>query len=387
MLNLPPRPRADGDRPLWEDPEDLPTEVGAPRPVAGRLQWWTWPSRTLRLRPDARGRITEFAWHDGPRAEGGTVPAARAHDPLTAWRGPTSPLRLPDEHHTVPAWAAARTLTADSAVIAHATHAAEQGLIPSDYPLRVNTAWTEYNDHKSNLTAEGAGDAALGPARLLADPAARTWLVAAAHAAHTVPAAIRTIAAGREDCGYRPLKAPGPLALDCLRRPWHDLLDALAADPSTAEDAVRAWRATLHRAAGDAFDRHVHGRPQDPYDKILARHSLTAYLNAIPLGGEPPAPDATTTTPREQPERGKKAQKEPARERPAATTPDMPGPRRPRGRPPQLYRAFGEAKSITDWAADPRCTVAAPTLRQRLGNGETPESALTRPSQRTPAPS
>lgn len=43
--------------------------------------------------------------------------------------------------------------------------------------------------------------------------------------------------------------------------------------------------------------------------------------------------------------------------------------------------AFGEAKSLHEWAKDPRCLVAAKTLRYRMDHGESLEAAMTRPPQ------
>jgi transcriptional regulator with XRE-family HTH domain len=43
-------------------------------------------------------------------------------------------------------------------------------------------------------------------------------------------------------------------------------------------------------------------------------------------------------------------------------------------------RAFGEVKTIAEWVRDPRCVVAAKTLRERLIDGVEPEAAMTRPA-------
>ena len=53
----------------------------------------------------------------------------------------------------------------------------------------------------------------------------------------------------------------------------------------------------------------------------------------------------------------------------------------PRGHP---VTAFDEAKSLADWARDPRCAVAEPTLRWRIEQGMDPEEAITMPP-RSPA--
>lgn len=43
--------------------------------------------------------------------------------------------------------------------------------------------------------------------------------------------------------------------------------------------------------------------------------------------------------------------------------------------------AFGESKSLHAWERDPRCLVAAKTLRYRMDHGETLEAAMSRPPQ------
>jgi len=49
--------------------------------------------------------------------------------------------------------------------------------------------------------------------------------------------------------------------------------------------------------------------------------------------------------------------------------------------PERAYTAFGERKLIGDWPKDPRCVVSRETLRLRLRAGEPPEQALTRPAE------
>lgn len=50
------------------------------------------------------------------------------------------------------------------------------------------------------------------------------------------------------------------------------------------------------------------------------------------------------------------------------------------GRPPRLVTAFGETKTLAGWAADPRCGVAVTGLRRRLDVlGWEPERAITTP--------
>jgi DNA-binding CsgD family transcriptional regulator len=65
----------------------------------------------------------------------------------------------------------------------------------------------------------------------------------------------------------------------------------------------------------------------------------------------------------------------------AITLPTSHFPRRRR-----LVRAFGERKTASAWARDPRCTVSDITLRRRLRSGMPPEEAITEPPRRVTGP-
>ncbi len=49
--------------------------------------------------------------------------------------------------------------------------------------------------------------------------------------------------------------------------------------------------------------------------------------------------------------------------------------------PTRIVEAFGESKSLADWARDPRCRVVLSSLWNRLGRGMSPEEAITKPSR------
>lgn len=51
-----------------------------------------------------------------------------------------------------------------------------------------------------------------------------------------------------------------------------------------------------------------------------------------------------------------------------------------------LVEAFGETKTIRQWAEDERCRVPKTTLRERLSNGWAPEQAITEPRRPVTAP-
>lgn len=47
---------------------------------------------------------------------------------------------------------------------------------------------------------------------------------------------------------------------------------------------------------------------------------------------------------------------------------------------PELIQAFGEGKTLREWARDPRCRVSSETLRARLARGSAPEQAMSEPA-------
>ncbi len=344
LLNLPPQPRADGDRPAWEAADDLPLTPGATRRVLGRLDWWTWPGRLMRLRANEDGEVEAFAWHDGLRPERSGFTTARAHDPLTAWRTPTQPLDVADEFHQAPAWVGGRVALAEDGVMAHLRTLCEANLLPHEYPLRVVVTWADYNSHKTSLQHEGTGMGALVSAELFADPAVRRLLASAAHFAHSVPHAIRRVAAGGHERQPRPLRV-GHLALQPTRAPWGRFLQGVA--DGQRQQALLAWRGAVVKEAFQVARHQVRG---SVLDRGRFEDALAAYLYSIPLDALPPEPQAT----------------------PAGTSKSR------AGRPRQEHRAFGEAKTLAEWVADPRCQVSLPTLRARLAAGEPLEQAISR---------
>ena len=273
LLNLPPRPRDGGDRPAWEA-GDLPLTPGATRPVAGRLDWWTWPSRIIRLHPDASGAVTGIAWHDGLRPDGGTLDAARAHDPMTAWKPTGGRLTIPVEWPLLPAWFGGLAAAGGCGAIDNAAEAAARRILPPGYQLRLRVAWTDYNDHKTVIQNSGRGTVRVGPASVLADPAARQLLAVASRFPSRVPAAIRHIAGSSEHPAS--MIARG-LVLDDLGGAWGQLLGQLEAG-NTAE-AARLWSAAVLDAALDLFDRQVAAR--SVMVKERARENLSRYLHGM----------------------------------------------------------------------------------------------------------
>ncbi|MFI8943155.1 type I-E CRISPR-associated protein Cse1/CasA [Streptomyces syringium] len=282
LLNLPPAPRSPGDMPVWERPEDLPLTPGARTPVPGRLAWWTWPARLLRLKPDDGGGVVAVAWHDGLRPETSTWEAAQAHDPMTAWTGPDHRLTPTTGDPYLPAWFPGRAVLGGTAVLDHAARAAADGALPADLPLRLTVSWASYNVHKSVMTDEQGGTASLGTAALLADPVARRQMAAAAHFAQNIPRSIRSTLKRNDETGT--LLRSSDLALSWMDQPWEQMLRELAdarGETKRGWRTVRTWRDTVQEQALDLFDRQVRARRPD--DKLKASLDLVRHLDGIPL--------------------------------------------------------------------------------------------------------
>lgn len=311
LLNLPPAARTPGDRPVWEQ-DDLPLTPGAQRPVAGRLDWWTWPSRLMRLRPDSNGHVTAVAWHDGLRPDSSPYEAAQAHDPLTAWAEPGKRVHPGDEYGYLPAWYGGRVVLTDTAVMRHVVQAAAAGYVPADYPLRCNVAWTAYNVHKVVIEDERGDTAPLGMAGLLADAEARHWLAAAADFAQRVPRVIRSRVSAE---GVPEFAKVGALVLPFLHGPWQRLLDGLRA--GQGEGAVRAWRQTVTEETVQLVEREV--RARSSLDKARIVQKVHNYLLAIPVGAHPgqPLPSRGTQKPA-APAQVEEVLQEPVQEAPEA---------------------------------------------------------------------
>lgn len=272
LLNLPPRPRAAGDRPVWEA-DDPPLTPGAERPVTGRLDAWTWPSRIMRLGPDENGGITAIAWHDGFRPEGGSWAAARAHDPMTAWK-PDGRRLMPPEHGSLPPWFGGLAADGGCAAVENARAAAARGILPPEYQLRVMVGWAAYNTHKTTIQNSTAYVVPLAAASVLASAEASKVLAAAANYPLNVPSAIQAVVKCHDGC-----TVTGSLFLDDpgLSHSWDDFREELEA--GNIGKAVHGWRGSVYRAAMDLFDHRVAARSLGCKEE--ARIHLGRYLATV----------------------------------------------------------------------------------------------------------
>ncbi|MGW3491862.1 type I-E CRISPR-associated protein Cse1/CasA [Streptomyces sp. NPDC001054] len=370
LLNLPPAPRTPGDMPVWERPEDLPLTPGASAPVPGRLAWWTWPARLLRLRPDEDGAVTAFAWHDGLRSADGTTAAARAHDPLTAWAGPDR--RLPPPASGWSAWYPGLTLLGCSPVVEHAVRAAEDGILAPGLRLRVHASGTTYNQHFTVLTDSARAVFPLGTAALLAVEGSRTRLAAAAHFAGSAPYAINRVCADLPAVVHL-----SDLYLPDLTTAWTQLVQDL--EDGLDDDALAQWREHVTDAAADLARRQLHTRTRNGAEKaaVLAQveSGIRRYLTAIPLDALPPHQGGEKTAPAPRP--GKR------QSIPVPRPGQAKAGRKPK--PGKRIKAFGtNFPSLAALARDERCLVTYQSLTNRLRDYPelTPEEAASTPPTR-----
>ncbi|GLF98168.1 type I-E CRISPR-associated protein Cse1/CasA [Streptomyces yaizuensis] len=249
LLNCPPGARLAGDAPVWErDPAPAPMRQREP---AGPLDWWTWPTRRLRLLPGDGGRITAVAVHDGDRP-GSPDEAAAQWDPAAAVNARGTRLAITDAARHLLPWAPAALLddgAGGCAVLDHATAAAERGTLPADLPLRAEVLRAGHTtSHRAALSGIVHLTAPLGPARTLADPEARAALAAAARRPWELQREINHAAAEALNLAPKAVQSRASLSLAAhLAWAWEEF----AADPAAGSDAWhQALRAAVRRTAG-----------------------------------------------------------------------------------------------------------------------------------------
>lgn len=376
LLNLPPRPRAPGDSPLWE--RDCPLPGVQTRRPAGRLDYLTWPSRRVRLHSDDTGRVDAIAWHDGDRVDGDNAMVADLDAP-TAWRatakGGLAPATLFDEEFGEPQpWTVAQMihphptgLPSRSGALDHALAAAARGALDPGYPLRVRVSATVMNRHLTTITGVHDGLVDLGPARLhIHDTASARRLAHIAHATTNALWAVRKaaqhIAPNINEVGKR-------ISLDpmAITRAWQRLIAELAALPPDP-DNLRVTDAAQHfgRTIADELSTSISRLPLRPLERgrlELEVHDVTSRYTADLVGEPVTAPPSDDTT-------GTSLAASPTR----------------RGRPSPPITIDGETKTLAQWAADPRCQVTKAAFRARLDAGWPPPDALMTPG-RAPRPS
>lgn len=379
LLNLPPRPRAEGDAPVWERDDAPPGN--RERAPAGRMDLWTWPSRRMRLhaRPTSAGasavEVDQVAWHDGDRHRA-YWESAVVHDPMTAWgvredrQLPAAALPLPlvgPDKLDAP-WRLGRLIdpddTAFSRSVEHARAAAERGVLDPDTVLTLHTATTQHgNQHRTTIAAIGAAETRIR-ARVLADPDLCRAAGLAARYAEVSVEKVRT--AMRAELRFR--ARAEVTGVGGLADAWEEFLETLP----EVERARRDWG----RAVREELDRQIDLLPGGPSSQ-LAKERMRAAYRMVRF--------AAHTKNRQDADAGGD---EATADEPAPNTRRRRAGRRTAARPadglPQAarYTAWGETKSANQWAQDPRCIPSANTLAKRLAAGWDPELALTEPTQR-----
>ncbi|MCQ1577190.1 type I-E CRISPR-associated protein Cse1/CasA [Streptomyces parvus] len=282
LLNCPPGPRATGDRPVWE--RESPTAPMQKREAAGLLDWWTWPTRRVRLFADDAGRVSGIALHDGDRLDSPDQSAAR-FDPGAALTGRGTRLAICDgAGHLLP-WAPTTLLdtsadTGRCAVLDHVTAAAERGSLPPE--MRVHTAVLRAEHttgHRAALSGIIHLTAPVGPASVLADPERRARLVEAARLPWQVQREITHTAADTLGLLTKAVQSRADLSLaPHLTASWEEF----TGDP---DGEAESWWECLALAA-----RQVAGGKGSGSRALSAARIYVAALSAL----ESNAPATTT---------------------------------------------------------------------------------------------
>ncbi|MFE3504212.1 type I-E CRISPR-associated protein Cse1/CasA [Kitasatospora sp. NPDC059146] len=366
LLNLPPQPRTPGDRPVWEQATQPPA-TGEARAALGRMDLWTWPARSMRLHADDNGDVTAVAWHDGTRLEGKAAErwtTQRALDPLTAWRttkslGITAPALATDQHGTIPPWTGVLLMSSHHgpAVLQHLRAACERGDIPGDTPLRLAVSdLTHGNEHRTTVACVPAASVAIGRARLWqGEDARRRDLLA--WAAGMPEMTVRAMRHGVHAAGLPDHLAKENLNVNPDDAAWRRLVDAVDSEPDPG--LYESWRSHL------------------------LTHDLRRCMDALPPTSRNTGIKAGIIAEQELRRLAGKACVLKYAAEFAAATGARPAPARPAAARGRAYTAWGESKTLPEWADDGRCLVALATLRQRMRNEEMDlEAALTTPSQK-----
>ncbi|MFJ4703014.1 type I-E CRISPR-associated protein Cse1/CasA [Streptomyces sp. NPDC088768] len=284
LLNCPPGPRAPGDRPVWE--RDSPAAPMRKREPTGPLDWWTWPTRRVRLFADNTGRVSGFALHDGDRPDSPDQCAAR-FDPGAALTARETRLAVADSAGHLLPWIPATLLAASAAsgscaVLDHITGAAERGTLPPHTRMRADVLRAEHTTgHRAALSGIIHLSAPLGPAGVLADPDRRARLAEAAELPWRVQREITHAAADTQRLLTKSVQSRADLSLaPHLTAGWEEF----TSDPEAGTDR---WRECLTLAA-----RQVTGAMTSGNRVLAAARIYTAALD--PLQSTDPAPATTT---------------------------------------------------------------------------------------------
>lgn len=283
LLNCPPGIREAGDAPVWE--RDSSTAPMHKREAAGPLDWWTWPTRRVRLFADDAGRVSGIALHDGDRPDSPDQSAAR-FDPGAALTGRGTRLAVADgAGHLLP-WAPATLLdtradTGTCAVLDHVTAAAERGTLPPDLRVEAAVLRAEHTTgHRAALSGIIHLHAPLGPAGTLAEPDRRARLAEAARLPWRMQREITHTAADTLGLLAKAVQSRADLSLaPHLTSGWEEF----ASDP---DDEADSWWKCLALAA-----RQVAGAKGTGSRALSGARMYVAALGALESPAPTPAED------------------------------------------------------------------------------------------------
>ncbi|MFE7119374.1 type I-E CRISPR-associated protein Cse1/CasA [Streptomyces sp. NPDC057654] len=367
LLNLPPQPRRDGDAPVWERP--TPAAPMAIREPTGRLDMLTWPSRRIRLHADRDGKVDLVAWHDGDRMTDAWQQPMQ-FDPMSMWRttktgrwAPSTPI---DRDGLIVPWQVAHVVldpTGDEsgqplhcAAARHLAHVLDQGLLADYGPLRAEASRVQHsNQHKSVIADVPSAPVTLATGEYLTDSENRADLAATARTAtaylHRLRLIIREIAPPHTNLVDR-------MDFRVLYDRWRQAASLLASNPV---EGRKQWRFMLREQAAEMIDSL-------PLNTLAKGRALAEAMDAL-----------TTTRFVGEASRAAREWKQTT-----AKNPKKPRTGRPTNR---TLTAFGETKSLAQWAKDPRCQVSYPALRARaaaLLESDDAEHIITTPAAHGP---
>lgn len=349
LLSLPPAPRAPGDSPVWERPSPGPSHTV--RPVAGRLDLLTWPSRRIRLLPAGDTMVHSAAFYPGDRAADRSADTRARTDPMAAWqlrhkgtKLSARPAPVSNQVGIPRPWAATALLTGPGycPALLHVVDACERGILDPGLRLAVTMVHADHSGrNRGVLSGITTLYAPLGLAGTLADPDERGQLAArAAEAIWVEKELTESFAAitGRTETAVQ-----AAIAMRDLFGDWAEL--AYTVDRGAA---VREWRDTLLAEVGKAVQRMGPLPVQQKAQAGIACDKLRAVT-----GGES---HLKAKWPREM----------------TQLEPSPPG-----GRPSQMIEAFGRQMTLPELAQHPSAKVTYATIRRRIREGMSPEEAAT----------
>ncbi|MEV5889493.1 type I-E CRISPR-associated protein Cse1/CasA [Nonomuraea fuscirosea] len=292
MLNIPVGHQPVDDLPQWRRPP--PQASWATRPATGLLDLWTWQARRIRLIPEQTPdglRVCRVVLCAGDRLE-----ALPEGEPHTAWtfakapKSPTGTVRRPRRHMPgKAAWRGIQALLAaerqdgdggveTSVLLSQIADLQADGVLPFDYPLRVQTIGMLYGT-QSAVVEDVLSDAIPLPiAGLRTETDTYFALVEVSEQAEELANAVNGVSAD-----LRRARGADPIPWDKGQRPGEFVLHAL--DP-----LVRSFLLDVRTGADDSerlerlrveWEQDAYRRTWDVADRLLATATGSEFVGRV----------------------------------------------------------------------------------------------------------